>query len=308
MTDKMKNDHIITTITGEKYMMLYDYLVPFVREFNKYGQDIYRLDVVDKMAVPLDHPVDPYPGDEYVKRMLGIDPDETYFPMIDNGMNQTVYACSIHKCSNKSCPPCFETSIEAPKRDRGQQNSLNPDTSKPDSPVSPYGHLNQFQQKRQKPLSITKKAMNDINQWTMEQNPTHFLSIQFPHHMRSDKLWQSKKCLQNAMSKFEYRLLKRHWHKKHLTFIAFAEKGKGVTWHFHLLLNARDFTTERLYDTLDKILLDYTFQLDPIWADDVHSYCTKELRVRLTGEFDSDRIIPSHELFNLPVKDVSGTP
>ena len=103
-------------------------------------------------------------------------------------------------------------------------------------------------------------------------------------------------------------LFRSHWHKKHLAFIATAEKGHGEAWHYHILFNQQNFSDDELNTIILKTVTAlrlplYSLKLEPITAHDdyVVSYCSKEIRVNC-NILDSDRIIPSHVLFNIPVK------
>ena len=53
--------------------------------------------------------------------------------------------------------------------------------------------------------------------------PTHFLTIQLPENQKSESLSHFTSHLRSIMIEFERYLLKRHWNKKHLPFICFAE-------------------------------------------------------------------------------------
>lgn len=78
-------------------------------------------------------------------------------------------------------------------------------------------------------------------------------------------------------------------------------------WHYHILLNQKQFTEDDLQtaisQTVKKLKLsDYCLQLDQIenHLENAENYCIKELKVYFHGHFDSDRIILSAELFQLP--------
>lgn len=161
--------------------------------------------------------------------------------------------------------------------------------------------------------SLTKKALSD---WIdAYYNPTHFFTIQYPYYMKTGNSDKSRWYLKLIMSKFERQLLKRHWNKKHLPFIVCAEKGENNSWHHHILFNNGEFTEEKLHNVLYMTrkrlsflkLPHYAFRLLPIMHDDqrVYDYCTKEMKFYINGNFDSDRIILSHDLFGLPYKTLS---
>ena len=92
----------------------------------------------------------------------------------------------------------------------------------------------------------------DIINWLSSFNHTHFLSIQVPNNMKTEDSNISEDYLRRLMAKFEFCLIGRYWNKKHLPFIAFAEKGKGSCWHYHLLINSGKHTTNQLQTALDK--------------------------------------------------------
>ena len=86
---------------------------------------------------------------------------------------------------------------------------------------------------------------NSIVDWLFEFNPTHFISIQFPTEQRSYNLEKSVYRLKAVMKIFEKTLNPRHWYKKHLPFIAFAENTSGM-WHFHLFLKNDKYPEEKI--------------------------------------------------------------
>jgi hypothetical protein len=155
----------------------------------------------------------------------------------------------------------------------------------------------------------TDKVREEFHKEIKALKPTHFLTLQFPITKRTANFDKSKKYLYSVMHNFECRLLGRHWNKKHLEFIAFAEHGKSEGWHYHILFNSGEFTTEQLETALDitttrKKLHNEAFMLKPITStpDCVYKYCTKETRADGKCHFDSKRFIPSRELFDLPNK------
>ena len=152
----------------------------------------------------------------------------------------------------------------------------------------------------------SQKTKNALIDWFDTYNPTHFLTVQLPEHMKTSSFDMSKEHLRKIMAGFEFQLLGKYWDKDHLPFVCVSEKGRGDTWHYHILFNSGDFTIEDLDVALSKTstifkLPHYTFCLDEINddKDKVYSYCTKEIKVYKNGYFDSSRIIPSVDLFNL---------
>ena len=157
-------------------------------------------------------------------------------------------------------------------------------------------------------LEKTQKLKQVINAWAGSYNPTHFLTLRLPENMESVNEDVSERALKKIMSAFEYRLLGRHWHKKHLPFIATAEKGYGETWHYHILVNQQNFSDTELNTAIFKTMTAlhlplYSLKLEPIttYKDYVVSYCSKEMCVNCDA-IDTDRIIPSHVLFDIPVR------
>ena len=150
---------------------------------------------------------------------------------------------------------------------------------------------------------------NDINQWINEFQPTHFLSLQLPETMKKADFERSKSHLQRILASFEYRLIGRSWHKKHLFFIAISEHGHSEKWHYHILFNQGKYQESDIQLALLKTasalhLPLYSLYLKRIEtkADYVTTYTTKEIKIRDYKQFDSQRIIPSTVLFDLPYK------
>lgn len=156
-------------------------------------------------------------------------------------------------------------------------------------------------------LPIVKQSMKS---WILDNyQPTYFLSIRLPKNWASDNLSNSLKYLQLIMKIFEKKLLGRHWNKHHIPFIAFAEKGAGFEWHYHILFNHGKFTEQDLQNAILSTtgilkLPAYCLDLKPIenQPDTVIAYCIKEIKIYDNNSFDSDRIIFSHDLFQLPHK------
>lgn len=161
-----------------------------------------------------------------------------------------------------------------------------------------------------------EKAMQTkqkLNNWIADTyRPTHFLTIQLPEHLRTSNYDHSKDQLRMYMKIFEKSLFGKHWNKHHLPFIAFAENGAGPEWHFHILLNRGKFTEQELQNAILKTTIKlklsfYCLELDLIenHLEEVNSYCTKEMKIYWNNKFDSDRMILSADLFNLPYEKVT---
>ena len=144
-------------------------------------------------------------------------------------------------------------------------------------------------------LKPNQKAKRDLADWIKSFNNTHFLTLQLPENLKT--------------SNFENCLLGRYWNKNHLQFMCFAEKGKGDGWHYHILFNAGNWTTEQLEGALAKTASSlhlplYSLQLDLINRENDYTnfYCIKEIRINNHENFNSDRIIISDCLFNISKK------
>ena len=160
------------------------------------------------------------------------------------------------------------------------------------------------------PKSELPTVKKDMQDWILKKyQPTYFLSIRLPENWASENLSKSLKYLQLIMKTFEKKLLGRHWNKHHIPFIAFAEKGAGFEWHYHILFNHDKFTEQDLQSAILSTtnilkLPAYCLDLKPIESqpDTVIAYCLKEMKIYNNNSFDSDRIILSHDLFQLPHK------
>lgn len=158
-------------------------------------------------------------------------------------------------------------------------------------------------------LKPNQRTRRDLADWIKSFNHTHFLTLQLPENLKTSNFEVSKEHLRKIMAKFENFLLGRYWNKNHLFFMAFAEKGQSDGWHYHILFNAGKWTTEDLQKALDKTstslrLPQYSLNLEPINTieDYTNFYCIKEIRINENGNFYSDRIILSSDLFGLPYK------
>ena len=153
----------------------------------------------------------------------------------------------------------------------------------------------------------TKIAREQITEWLYEFAPTHFISIQFPTNQRSKYMDKSIYRLKAVMKTFEKALNIRHWKRKHLLFIAFAENHKSE-WHFHIYLKNDRYTDKEISQATDTTINKFKFSSDvfnikpiiytPYW---VYFYGNKEITVDKNYHFTRDRIFLSGELFNLPM-------
>ena len=155
--------------------------------------------------------------------------------------------------------------------------------------------------------------------------PTHFLTVRLPKHWETTNLNHAIGRLRLIMKVFERNLIRNHWNRHHLPFIATSETGDGIYWHFHILFNQDKYTNEMLQNAIRETIKsirgmsEYCLELDKIgdkviddklqtFMEALHNtdfYCLKEIQVNRYGKFDGDRIIFSDDLFNLPYQDIS---
>lgn len=151
--------------------------------------------------------------------------------------------------------------------------------------------------------------------------PTHFLTVRLPKHWETTNLNHAIGRLRLIMKVFERSLIKNHWNRHHIPFIATSETGDGIYWHFHILFNQDKYTYEMLQNAIKKIIKsirgmsDYCLKLQHIKEDNIKTfvnavndtdfYCLKEIKVNRYGKFDGERIIFSDDLFNLPYQNIS---
>ncbi len=152
-------------------------------------------------------------------------------------------------------------------------------------------------------------------------NPTHFLTVRLPKHWETTNLNHAIGRLRLIMKVFERSLIKNHWNKHHLPFIATSETGDGIYWHFHILFNQDKYTNEMLQNAIKKTIKsirgmsDYCLKLQHIKEDNIKTfvnavndtdfYCLKEIKINRYGKFNGERIIFSDDLFNLPYQNIS---
>ena len=100
--------------------------------------------------------------------------------------------------------------------------------------------------------------------------PTHFLTVRLPKHWETTNLNHAIGRLRLIMKVFERNLIKNHWNKHHLPFIATSETGDGIYWHFHILFNQDKYTNEMLQNAIKKTIKsirgmsDYCLELNKI--------------------------------------------
>lgn len=156
----------------------------------------------------------------------------------------------------------------------------------------------------------TTKIKKTIYSWFKNYNPQYFLSIQFPKCRRSVNLTKNEANLRQIMSNFEKILLGRHWNRKHIPFVAIAEQGKSIHWHYHVLIYDCPFDLATMQSVTQAILIKQglpheTLHIETVFDAGVNSYSSKEFKADIKNHFDSDRIITSEILFDLAYKPIS---
>lgn len=153
----------------------------------------------------------------------------------------------------------------------------------------------------------TIQTKSILQSWFNNINPQYFLSVQFPKYLRSTDLMKSNQKLRKIMFNLEKLLLGRHWNRKHIPFVAVAEHGKSVHWHYHIYVYDCPFTPfemqQKVHNLLEKLgLPQETLDIKPILTSGVYSYTSKEFITDVNYHFDSNRIITSEILFDLQRK------
>lgn len=68
------------------------------------------------------------------------------------------------------------------------------------------------------------RIKEELKKWIDDTyKPNYMLTIQFHENIKSSNLYTSIDNLKRIMKQIECNILGRHWNKKHLQFIAFAE-------------------------------------------------------------------------------------
>lgn len=148
-----------------------------------------------------------------------------------------------------------------------------------------------------------KQAIYD---WLNHYKFTHFFTLRFQKHNETEHLILAEQQLRRHMALFEKKLLGRHWNHKHLFFLAFAEKGKGEYWHFHILFKFDGISEKAVINALATVekemkLSQHSMCLDIIdhLPETVVRYSTKEIKFDNQYKGDTSTIIPSTTLFDL---------
>lgn len=198
------------------------------------------------------------------------------------------------------------TDINKPKTIPDSQNNINPSKPIPNKKAGSYGQKTDTF-KNQVNYNKSDYVKLIMSNWiTGIYKPAYLLSIRLPEHQATNNEFKSNTHLRMIMKVFEKKLLGRHWNKHHLRFIAFAEKGVGTDWHYHILLSQSNFREEELQNAILETsitlkLPSYCMLLKPIThdAENVNFYCEKEINILDNRSFNSDSIILSDCLFNI---------
>lgn len=216
-----------------------------------------------------------------------------------NYMNGIAFNPFIFKCSSNNLTTNKNTSINKPNLTPGK-----PIDVKVSKPI-PIKTTDSWSQKTR----LQEKYKQIIIDWIFSIQPTHLITVQLPEHIKTHDAYKSREHLRRIMASFENKLLGRHWNKKHLFFIAISELGMSDQWHYHILFNQGNFTIEELdaarFLTLSaQRLPNYSFDLRSLEEHPYYAtvYCNKEIHIKDFGKFDSSRIIPSNDLFDIPYK------
>lgn len=156
----------------------------------------------------------------------------------------------------------------------------------------------------------TQKLHQITADWIQQFAPTHFMSVQFPTTQRSHNLDKSLRHLKLVMKAFQKSLSPRHWNRKHLPFIAFAENTSGQ-WHFHIFLKNDRYPDSKLLSGLYQTKCKFNFSQDVLNLKPIlttpykaYHYANKEICADLNEHFNSSRIILSTDLFDINPKHI----
>ena len=143
-----------------------------------------------------------------------------------------------------------------------------------------------------------------ICDWLCEFAPTHFISIQFPTNQRSKSMEISRNLLRDVMKYFEKQLNPRHWFKKQLLFIGFAERNTADKWHFHLFLHNNRYHNDKIIKAVNKTIKHFKYSPTVIDIQTINRtqcksyfYATKDIKADKQAHFDDNRVFLSTEMF-----------
>ena len=150
----------------------------------------------------------------------------------------------------------------------------------------------------------TVDVRNEIASWITSLNANYVLTIQFPVEKRSTNYERSKNMLRSVMANLEFYLLGNDWILHHIPFVAFCEKCKFQTYHYHVFLYNNNVKLNRMKTAMHKVFHKTGFDtgilyLDPFFTANTPNYCTKEIYADKNKHFDTNNIIISQELFGI---------
>ena len=171
--------------------------------------------------------------------------------------------------------------------------------------VEPKKKIHNNQSYKQK--SNIEQPKTILNNWIDLYKFTHFFTLRLQKHNEREDLRLAEQQLRKYTELFEKKMIGRRWNNKHLFFIAFAERGSGIYWHFHILFRLDGFDEKRMVRALETVEIKmklswYNICIDTIdhLPQTVTKYSTKEVRFNQNNIGDTSTIIPSTYLFDLP--------
>lgn len=155
--------------------------------------------------------------------------------------------------------------------------------------------------------NVSKEVRHEVESWIKSLKPNYVLTVQFPPHEQTTDYDVSQNKLKSVMEKLEYYLRGKNWKENHIPFIAFCEKGKSQTYHYHIFFYGSRIKVKRMDSAFDKVFIrtGYTVEnlyLDPFFTVNTPNYCSKQIYSDIYKHFDTSNIITSEQLFNIPVK------
>lgn len=153
----------------------------------------------------------------------------------------------------------------------------------------------------------TNKVQAQLRDWLDNQIFSHFITVRLPIAASTDNFEKATPKFHKIMRHFEKSLVGRHWNRNPVHFVGTAELGKNKIWHLHLLLWAQKYTDEKIVAAVANVtqkleLTDRTINVQAINRTPhiLNGYITKEITADNLGHFNTDRLIFSEMLFNLP--------
>lgn len=235
---------------------------------------------------------------------------------------------SVCKCSTTSLKPDKNSSIKASQKAIRENIPAPPLPLPSNDYVYSYGDLNRlskndalYKKYLERPITVKEGLLEIIRKY----DPNYFLTFQLPSKRRTYDYLKFEPKLKGTMNTFEWKLGGRHWFKHPIHFICFMEKGISGYWHAHILFKSdKDINTVKKalneiktiqYKNHKKIIkrfpihsfdiqaiTKHSSKVNPVYNSGVELYCIKELRPDCWGNFDSDRMIFSEDLFTFDKK------